>query len=304
MPFCEGIIPPEMEGKPIRMAAVKSLGVSSGLYKQAKFHGRMLLDGEEVLCNTLVHTGQRLKLEWPEKQAPVPQPSRRVLRVAYEDDHLLIVSKPAPLPTAPSVRQEGETLENLVFSHLGEPEGFVYRPVNRLDKGTSGLMAVAKDAYTQERLQKQLHTEDFLRVYYAVCEGVPEPEQGTVSAPIAKEDAASVRRMVAENGREAVTLYRVREKNHGRSLVELRLLTGRTHQIRVHMAYIGCPVCGDFLYGRELEELPGRFALHSHRIRLRVPQTGEIIEREDPLPKELQVLLKPLSETASQVIIK
>ena len=167
----------------------------------------------------------------------------------------------------------------------------MFRPVNRLDRGTSGLMAAAKHAHAYQRMQRQLHTPAFVREYLAVAEGILEGE-GVIDLPIAKEDAATVRRVVDfEHGRPAITRYRALEHRNHRTLVRLRLETGRTHQIRVHLSHLGHPICGDFLYGTELRALPGRFALHSARIALEHPVTGARIECVSPLPAELERLL-------------
>jgi 23S rRNA pseudouridine1911/1915/1917 synthase len=176
------------------------------------------------------------------------------------------------------------TLENrLAFCY---PD-MIFRPLNRLDRGTSGLMAAAKHAHAAQILQKQLHTDAFVREYLAVVEGYMTGE-GTIDAPIAKEEAATVRRVIDyERGVRAVTHYRVERSGEQFSLVRLRLETGRTHQIRVHLSHMGHPIVGDFLYGHEDPRLPGRFALHSTYIRLVQPVTGEIIERTSPLPSEL-----------------
>ena len=152
-------------------------------------------------------------------------------------------------------------------------------------------MAAAKNAHACQRLQKQLHTPAFVREYLAVADGIMEGS-GVIDQPIAKEDSATVRRVVdLQNGKPAVTHYAVEAHGGGRTLVRLRLETGRTHQIRVHMAAIGHPVVGDFLYGHELVALPGRFALHSAAIELDQPLSGERISIESPLPDELKVLL-------------
>ena len=183
------------------------------------------------------------------------------------------------------------TLENrLAYLYQDRPD-FVFRPLNRLDRGTSGLMAAAMNAHAAQRLQKQLHTETFIREYLAVVEGRMAGE-GAIDAPIAKEAAATVRRVVDhERGKPAVTRYRVEQTDGRYTLVRLRLETGRTHQIRAHLAHIGHPVAGDFLYGTEDPRLPGRFALHSAYIPFVHPVTGEIVERISPLPEALRRLL-------------
>ena len=162
--------------------------------------------------------------------------------------------------------------------------------MNRLDKGTSGLMAAAMNAHAQMVLSQALHGPGFLREYLALVEGVPPEPRGLVDAPIGKAPGATVRREVQPQGKSARTHYQVLATGRDLSLVRLRLETGRTHQIRVHMAYLGCPVLGDFLYGRECPSLPGRFALHSARIALTHPQTGALLDFSAPLPPQLQAL--------------
>ena len=286
------IIPEEMEGRQLRHAAMQGLRLSSGQYKRAKFHGSVMLDGTPAMADARVHAGQELRVFIPEKDNTRPEPIAIPLVIPYEDEHFWMIDKPAPLPTASSQRQSGPTLENAVFCLCGQPQDFVYRPVNRLDKGTSGLMLAAKTAHAQHLLQKLLHTDDFIREYLAVVEGAPPCDEGVIDAPIGKAEGATVRREVRADGKEARTYYRVLHRGE-RSLVRLRLDTGRTHQIRVHMAAMGCPVTGDFLYGTERPDLlPGRFALHSAYLLLRHPVTGEWIQRESPLPEALQALLE------------
>ena len=291
MPTHSLVIQPEMEGKSIRSIALSRIGMSSVQFKRAKFQGSILLDGERVTADVRVKAGQTLALFVPEVTNSQPKAMRIPLSIVYEDEFFWVFDKPAPMPSAPSVNRDTPTLENALFAHLGEPENFVYRPVNRLDKGTSGLMIVAKDAHAQYLLQKQLHTDDFVREYLAVVDGALPGEEGVIDLPIAKADGATVRREVREDGKEARTFYRVVRKGE-RSLVRLRLDTGRTHQIRVHMSHLGCPVTGDFLYGTELpENLSGRFALHSAMIRLKHPVNGEWMTVESTLPEGLKALL-------------
>ena len=202
------------------------------------------------------------------------------------------MDKPAPLASQSSLKHPGDSLENAVYAHFGQPEGFVYRPVNRLDKGTSGLMVIAKSPYVQHLAQQLLHTPDFRRVYLAVTEGIPAPARGTIDLPILKAEGPTIRRIVSPDGKPSATRYETLETRGGRALVRLELDTGRTHQIRVHLSAIGCPVCGDFLYGTELPELPGRFALHSAQLDLRHPLTDVPLQFFSPLPASLAALLR------------
>jgi len=226
----------------------------------------------------------------------------------YEDQFLMVIDKPAPLPTVSSCCKEENTLENAVYAYLGCPEKFTYRPVNRLDKGTSGLLVIAKDPHCQYLLQKQLHSPDFVRRYFAVADGCPENAEGVIDAPIGN-DPGSNRRYISPEGKPSVTHYRVirtadredceRQGDESstsivqvRSLIELKLETGRTHQIRVHLSSISCPVTGDYIYGAEHPGLPGRFSLHSCYVSFIHPVTGERIEISSELPPELLKLVE------------
>lgn len=280
------------DGRVLRDILRRDMGVSYSALKSAKWDGRILVDGVSTPVNAVLRAGQTVTMLWPEEQ-PVYQlrPFELALNIPYEDEHLMVIDKPAPLASQSSAGHPDNSLENAVYAYMGCPADFIYRPVNRLDKGTSGLMVVAKTPHAQHLLQKQLHTEAFQRVYLAVVEGVPEPLGGVIDAPIAKVEAASIRRQVCPEGRPSVTHYQVERACGQRALVRLRLETGRTHQIRVHMSHMGCPVCGDFLYGTELPELPGRFALHSAKLVLAHPFTGELLHIVSELPRELSALL-------------
>ena len=272
-----------------------SMGLSGSAVQGAKWEARILLDGESAHTNVRVRAGQEVTFVEKEK-APVyvTAPYALQVPVVYRDEHLLIVDKPAPLASQSSRNHPDNTLENALFSMLGCPEGWIYRPVNRLDKGTSGLMAVACSAHAQYRLQQALHTPDFRRVYLAVTRGLPPEESGVIDLPIAKAPGATVRRVIAPSGegKPSVTHYEVLESRGGLALLRLELETGRTHQIRVHLAALGCPVFGDFLYGEESDRLPGRFALHSHQLSLTHPVTGERLSFVSPLPEALRDLLR------------
>lgn len=282
------------EGMRLRDVLRQSMGMSYTAMKSAKWDGRILVNQSPCTVNQLVHTGEWIEV-LDREELPVYSltPCCRPVSIAYEDDDLWIIDKPAPLASQSSERQSDDTLENMLYAHLGCPANFIYRPVNRLDKGTSGLMVVAKTAHAQYRLQRLLHTDKFRRTYLAITEGTPKVPQGIIDVPIAKEDAASIKRVVDPAGKPSLTHYQVLESDGHRSLIRLQLETGRTHQIRVHLAYLGCPICGDFLYGQELPELPGRFALHSEEVLLHHPITGDWLTITSPLPEELQQLLAP-----------
>ena len=276
-------------GRKLKFFVRTDMAVSYTKFSSLKMLDAIRVNGIVQHANYILRSGDVVEIEMDEKSVSDVEPVEGEVNVVYEDDDLLIIDKPAPLACQSSSRNSSPALENRLMAKYGP--SFVFRPINRLDKGTSGLMCAAKHAHAADLLQRQLHTDAFVREYLAVVEGRIEGE-GRIDLPIAKADAASVRRVIDHTrGRTAVTDYRVISSGDSCSLVRLRLLTGRTHQIRVHLSSIGHPVMGDFLYGREEEGLQGRFALHSALIRLTQPLTGKIIQYESPLPDEMIKLL-------------
>ena len=287
MPGIDYVITEKDAGRTVKSVALKEMRLSRGMFSSLKFSGGILLDGLPVRADARLAAGQTLSARWQDGEGSRLTPYHAPVRIAYEDEHYWVLEKPAPLPTLCSAHQDGPTLENALYAHLGCPEGFVFRPVNRLDKGTSGLLTAARDAHAQQLLQRQLHTEGFIREYRALCLGRPPRDAGVVDLPIGMA-GDGVRREVRQDGARAVTHYRLEGEKEGLCLLRLRLETGRTHQIRVHMAALGCPVLGDYLYGREDDRLPGRFALHACFLQFRHPFTGNPVRAESPLPEKLE----------------
>ena len=270
---------PEEAGKKVREILRGPMGVSYTAMKSAKWNGRIRMNGEPVHTDAKVAEGDLVSIEW-EEDVPVYQlnPFELPLEIPYEDEHLMAVVKPGGIASQSSRNHPDDSLENAIFSYFGCPENYIYRPVNRLDKGTGGLMIVAKTPHAQHLLQRELHTPAFRRRYLALTDGTPAEKEGVLDYPIAKVPGATIKRMIGPDGKPSRTRYRVlREEGNG-ALMLLELETGRTHQIRVHLSHIGCPVRGDFLYGREQpDQFPGCFALHSAMVELRHPITGQII---------------------------
>ena len=273
-------------GRLVKYFARGGMGVSYHQFAALKQRDGLRVNGEPVHANYVLREGDVVEV-WLTDAVTDVEPDPTPVNVVWEDEDILIIDKPAPLACQCSVKQTGMTLENRLAHRY---PGMVFRPLNRLDKGTSGLMAAAKNAHAAQLLQRQLHTDDFIREYLAVVEGVMTGE-GTIDAPIAKAPAATVRRVVDfESGVRAVTHYRVERTGDACSLVRLRLETGRTHQLRVHLSWLGHPIVGDFLYGHEDARLPGRFALHSTYLRLTHPITGATIEQTSPPPTAFSML--------------
>lgn len=289
----------------MRSVVPRRFSLGAHAFRRLKVLSAILVGGVPVRADYILREGDVIEVRLPsDMQASEPEsPAASAFAglppspIRYQDEDLLIVAKGAPLATLPASHVTSPTLRDQVIAMLGaDPSDFVYHPVNRLDKGTSGLLCVARHAHAQRLLTAQLHTGSFIREYLAVTEGVPAMREGTIDAPIARLGPGT-QRAVREGGQRAVTHYCVETDDGRRALVRLRLETGRTHQIRVHLAHIGCPIAGDYLYGTELDALPGRFALHSAHISLFHPITKARITLDEPLPDALASLLASSSIT-------
>lgn len=285
----EYLIPPSQSGKTIYVVLRYSIGLSGTVLRRIKWlEDGILLDGSRVTTREVVHEGQTVsvRLSDPAAETDIP-PVALPLDIVYEDRDIIVINKAAGMPSHPGPGHWYDSLGNALVHHwqTHDPEA-VFHPVHRLDKGTSGLMVVAKHPFAQENLKNQLHSEDFHRVYLAICDGVPQPLCGTIDAPIARADSSILKRETAAEGLRAVTHYETLETWNGRSLVRLVLETGRTHQIRVHMSHIGCPLTGDFLYGTENRDLIARPALHSAELSILHPVTGERLEFMEEVPDD------------------
>ena len=276
-------------GRKVKYFVRGDMGVSSRQFGGLKMSGGLRVNGAVVHADYALKPGDVVEVLLEDAERAPVTPDATPVDVVYEDEDIFIIDKCAPLACQCSPRQTAMTLENRLAHRY---PGMTFRPLNRLDKGTSGLMAAAKHAHAAQVLQRQLHTDAFVREYLAVVEG-RMAGAGIIDAPIAKEPAASVCRIVDyDHGLRAVTRFQVVQSSEKHTLVRLRLETGRTHQIRVHLSALGHPIVGDFLYGREDARLPGRFALHSTYIRLNHPVTGAIIEARSPLPECLSRILE------------
>lgn len=202
--------------------------------------------------------------------------------IVYDDDDIVVFNKPFGTPVHPSIRHYNDTLGNY-FSAVFK--GVSFRPVNRLDKDTSGLCVVAKNAFAAAELQKSVD-----KTYYAVVKGNPDDE-GEINLPIAREDGTIIKRKVDETGQEAITRYKSVMRKNGYTLLEIKLLTGRTHQIRVHFSHIGFALAGDELYGGDMSVIK-RHALHCKTLKFIHPVTKEKVVINSEIPDDMAMLFK------------
>jgi 23S rRNA pseudouridine1911/1915/1917 synthase len=283
-------------------------GLSRSYVQKLISDGRLTAHGEPIRANTVVGPGAIVRLDVPPPTRPeaIGDPTIPVV-VVYEDADLLIVDKPAGLVVHPSPGHDAGTLVNAL---LGRSSGDDYggiagvqRPgiVHRLDRDTSGLLMVAKNDAAQHGLMAQLKARRVKKTYLALVMGSVAAAVGRIEAPIGREPKHRTRMAVVPDGRPATTGYRVRERLPGWTLLELDLITGRTHQIRVHLEAIGHPVAGDPVYGtgtsRRGPDGLDRLFLHAWRLELAAPSDGHLIRAESPLPDELESVLSSLRET-------
>ena len=273
------------------MAEVPGVGTRT-LAERLVRKGAVLVDGQRRPKSHRLEGGEELEVEIPEAQAI--EPSGLPLDVVYEDDDLLVIDKPAGLVVHPAAGHSGETLVHRLVDH-GPAGGDPERPgiVHRLDRDTSGLLVVARSEEAHARLAEAIRERRVERRYLALVRGAPRSRTGRIDAPIGRDRGERTRRSIdSETPRDAVTWFEVRERLGERTLLEARLETGRTHQIRVHLEAIGLPVSGDPVYGVRGDLGLGRQFLHAHALAFDHPTTGERITLESPLPDDLAAALE------------
>lgn len=259
---------------------LKEIKLSVTLLKKIKFSG-LYVNGEKATVRKIVKDGDTVGLVFPDDDQSDIEAIDLPLQIVYEDEDILAVSKPTSMPVHPSKGNSLVTLANAVMWYYRD-KPFVFRAVNRLDRDTSGIVLIAKNAEAAYRLSDAMKKGEFIKEYVAVVDGCPTPRSGTVNARIAREREGEMKRIVREDGKDAITHYEVIETDGEHSLIRIRLETGRTHQIRVHMAHIGHPLTKDFLYGKG--DSGDTYRLHAEKLTLPHPRTGEIITLVSAVP--------------------
>ncbi|MBQ9459995.1 MAG: RluA family pseudouridine synthase, partial [Oscillospiraceae bacterium] len=278
----------ERDGQPLRNVLRGELRLSYSLLKSLKWReNAILLNGVPAHVDALVHTGDAVTVALSERrEAAEPSGGVIALDVVYEDEDILVINKPANVAMHPRRGAPGAAdIASSLARRLGD--GSAAHFVSRLDKGTSGLFIAAKTGYVHDRLRVALHTDALRREYRAVAIGRPDPADGVVDLPIGRADGSIVKRRVCADGLPSVTEYHTLAYDGAFSLLRLVPKTGRTHQLRVHMAALGCPLAGDWLYGTEDLSLIARPALHSYELWFTQPVTGEKLHFTAPLPDDM-----------------
>jgi 23S rRNA pseudouridine1911/1915/1917 synthase len=308
-------VPPDAPAQRVDRFLADVTGLSRSHVQKLISSGNLTSGGLALKANFVIGPGTELRLVIPEVRPLDLEPAPEIaLRVVHDDADLLIIDKPAGLVVHPSAGHAGGTLVNALLAH-GEPGSFggiagVQRPgiVHRLDRDTSGLLMVARNDAAQHSLMAQLKARRVKKTYLALVHGEVAAAVGRIEAPIGRDPKHRTRMAVVPDGRASTTGYRVRERFPGWTLLELDLVTGRTHQIRVHLEAIGHPVAGDPVYGtgtaRRGPDLPGgirleRLFLHAWRLELTSPSSGELIRAVAPLPGELEVVVEGLRAEAT-----
>ena len=249
----------------------------------------ILVNGVHYYMRQELSAGDHLQVRICETQnsEKIP-PTKLPLDIIYEDEDLLVLNKPAGMPIHPSLNNYTNSMANALayyFQSQGKP--FIFRCCNRLDRDTSGLTIVSKHLVSGSILSDMTKYREVHREYLAIARGSVTPSEGTIQAPLGRKEGTIIERTVDwEHGEDAVTHYRVVKEANGHSLVSLRLETGRTHQIRIHMKYLGYPLIGDYLYNPDMEYMT-RQALHSHHMEFTHPITGEHMSFTAPLPEDM-----------------
>ena len=255
---------------------LKRYGFSTSLIAIVKYD-MVRLNGTLVHMRELVKNGDIISIDMPDEEPTPLTPVDIPLEIIYEDEHFIAVNKPISMPTHPSRGNSLPTLANALRSYFGHP--IVYRSITRLDRDTSGIVLVAKDRITASRLSALMKSGNIIKTYTALVSGIVTPREGVIDAPIKREDEDSILRIVATDGKTAITRYSTLSvKSNGNTLLLVNPITGRTHQIRVHMAHIGHPLVGDFLYGERIEG--ETYRLHCSSLEFPHPYTNEPLKLE------------------------
>jgi len=294
-------ISPEMDGRKVKSILRRELGMADGFIARIKLRETgICLNGQRCRTVDIVKEGNILTVEIGDSPEHFPGAMDFPLNVLYEDADCAVIDK-APGMACHGSTQRGEATVAAALYHRWGGES-AFHPVSRLDKGTSGLICIARSGYAHTLFRKELHTDSYRREYLLVCSPPPPETKGRIELPIGQTEG-SIKRRVSPEGAYALTEYEVLDVENGRALVRARLHTGRTHQIRLHFSHIGCPLVGDWLYGEESGEI-SRPALHSAFLSFRQPISGERVELVCPLPEDMAALGDGFRQAAEDVFSK
>ncbi|WHH59376.1 RluA family pseudouridine synthase [Petroclostridium sp. X23] len=282
----------DMAEKSIKQILTGYYKMSTRFINRLKLTKGITLNGRVVNVTAIVQQDDIMMITMPIEFSENIVPTPMDIKIQYEDEDIMVVDKPPEMPVHPSQGNFSNTLANGVVYYWQQKEQiFMYRPVNRLDKGTSGLMTIAKNQYAHQQLADQIISKELKRKYIAVAHGYIHQDEGKIDLPIAREEGSTIKRMISAEGRQAVTYYKVVNRINHFTVVELTLKTGRTHQIRVHLSHMGYPLVGDWLYGKEEPELINRQALHSYYLEFTHPVSKIPMRFTSEIPEDMKKLV-------------
>jgi len=292
----------EMEGERLDVFVTENMEELSRATVQILIKtGKILVNGQSLKASYHLRTGEEVDVELPEPQVVAIEPQNIPLTIIYQDEDLVVVDKPQGLVVHPAHGNWDHTMVNALLYHIRDLSGIngELRPgiVHRLDKDTSGVMVVAKNDSAHRSLAEQIRVHSIKREYIALVHGVIKENLGTIDAPIGRSKLDRKKMAVVKEGRSAISNYEVMQRFSNYTLVKVSLLTGRTHQIRVHFSYIKHGVVGDPLYGSTKKhfDLEAQ-ALHAHLLGFNHPRSGEYVEFTSPLPGYFQGILTELAK--------
>lgn len=279
----------KFEGMLIREFLLKEKGISKRALVDVKFYGGdILLNGSHVTVREILRAGDCLEVIFPpEIRSDGISGENIPLHIVYEDEHILVINKPPYMASIPSREHQSGTLANaLIYYYDQIGLSSTIHIVNRLDRDTSGLMIVAKNSFVHSLFALEQKKKSIKREYEAIVHGIVREDVGIINAPIGRKAESIIEREVRNDGQHAVTHYEVKKRFSDQTLVSLKLETGRTHQIRVHMSYMGHPLLGDDLYGGQ-RDLISRQALHSKSVKFYHPFIKRELAFSVPLPADM-----------------
>lgn len=286
------------DGIVIRQFLKEEMGLSTRLIRSASIEKRILVNDEPVRMRKILKAGDVVEIELNRNESQNIAPENIPLDIIYEDEDILVVNKPPFMVVHPTKSHQSGTLANGILYYFNESnQNCIVRLVSRLDMNTSGLIIIAKNQFSHMALSREMQNNNLEKRYIAIVHGHMEEENGTIDAPIYKLDTEedSFRRVVDDRGQRSITHYRVIQRLKDSDVVECLLETGRTHQIRVHLSYLGHPIYGDTLYGYgeddEEKELIDRQALHACRLKFDSPRTKLLLDLKADIPEDMKKLI-------------
>ncbi|WP_315108553.1 RluA family pseudouridine synthase [Clostridium intestinale] len=290
-------VPAEYDKRKIREYLKEDLGLSTRLIRGAALDKRILVNKKAVKMNYMVSEGEHIVVILDKEESQNIEPEKMDLDIVYEDEDIIVINKKPYMVVHPTKSHFNGTLSNGVMYYFKETgQNSIVRLVSRLDMNTSGLIIIAKNQFAHMQLSKEMREEHFQKRYLALVHGNLKEREGTINKPIYRESDDVIKRVVDPRGQESITHYKVLERYENADLVECLLETGRTHQIRVHLSYLGNPIYGDFLYGEEEDELIPRQALHAYGLDFYSPRTREKLRLRAEMPEDMKELIEKIKK--------